>query len=189
MYLKKITIAVTLASKIHKMSYLRKEYGSDPSKKPWSLQEAKVKIAAYCAYQERCQEEVRTKLADKGIYGTAAEDLIATMISEGFLNEERFACAFVRGKFGLKKWGRNKILMELKLRKISPNCIKAGMKEIDPEAYWEILLQQASKKWEALGEEDLFKKRYKVQQYLIGRGFEPDLVQTAVQEMISGENF
>ncbi len=167
------------------MSYLRKDYGSDPPKKHWSLQEAKIRIAAYCAYQERCQAEVRAKLAEKGIYGTHAEDLIATMISEGFLNEERFACAFVRGKFRLKKWGRNKILQELKVRKISPNCIKSGMKEIDPEEYWELLLRQVEKKWGLIKEADTIKKKYKVQQYLIGRGFEPDLVQMAVQEMIS----
>lgn len=184
MYLKKITIAVTLWSKIHKMSYARKDYGAEHTKKPWSLAEAKVKIAAYCAYQERCQEEVRTKLAERGIFGAEGEDLIATLITEGFLNEERFACAFVRGKFGLKKWGRNKILMELKMKKVSPNCIKAGMKEIDQDEYWEVLLHLASKKWETLKETVLIKKKYKLQQYLIGRGFEPDLVQMAIQEMI-----
>ncbi|MDX5479041.1 MAG: RecX family transcriptional regulator, partial [Cyclobacteriaceae bacterium] len=76
------------------MSYPRKEYNPEQPKKYWSLQEAKIKIAAYCAYQERCQEEVRNKLTEKGIYGTQAEDLIALMIEEGFLNEERFAQAF-----------------------------------------------------------------------------------------------
>jgi len=168
------------------MSYLRKEYGTDRLKKLWSLQEAKVRIAAFCAYQERCQEEVRSKLAERGVNGPEAEDLIATLISDGFLNEERFAASFVRGKFRLKKWGRNKILQELKMRKISPNCIKSGMKEIDPEEYWKILLQLTEKKWELVKENESLKKKHKVLQYLIGRGFEPDLVQTAIQEIISG---
>lgn len=170
------------------MSYQRKEYNPEQPKKYWSLQEAKIKIAAYCAYQERCQEEVRNKLVEKGIYGTQAEDLIALMIEEGFLNEERFAQAFVRGKYRLKKWGRNKILQELKLRKISPNCIKSGMKEIDPEEYWELLIHQAEKKWLSVKDTDLFKKKYKVQQYLMSRGFETDMIQNALEEMISRQN-
>lgn len=170
------------------MSYPRKEYNPEQPKKYWSLQEAKIKIAAYCAYQERCQEEVRNKLLEKGIYGTQAEDLIALMIEEGFLNEERFAQAFVRGKYRLKKWGRNKILQELKLRKISPNCIKSGMKEVDPEEYWELLIQLAEKKWLSVKDTDLFKKKYKTHQYLLSRGFETDLIQNALEEMISRQN-
>lgn len=173
-----------MGSKIHKMSYPRKEYGNQGPKKQWSLQEAKVKVAAYCAYQERCQEEVRTKLAERGIFGTEAEDLIATMISEGFINEERYAQAFVRGKYRLKKWGRNKIINELKSRKISPNCIKSGLKEIDGEEYWGILIHVAEKKWQSLKETDGMKKKFKTHQYLMGRGFEPDLIQMAIEEII-----
>lgn len=167
------------------MSYPRKEYGAQTPKKQWTPQEAKVKIAAYCAYQERCQEEVRTKLAERGIFGTEAEDLIATMISEGFLNEERYAQAFVRGKYRLKKWGRNKIIHELKFRKISPNCIKSGLKEIDSDDYWNLLLQVTEKKWQSLKEGDPVKMKYKIKQYLAGRGFEQDLVQMALNEIIS----
>lgn len=170
------------------MSYPRKEYNPDRPRKYWSVAEAKVKIAAYCAYQERCQEEVRTKLAEKGLIGDQAEELISHLIEEGFLNEERFAQAFVRGKFNLKKWGRNKITQELKLRKVSPNCIKSGMKEIDPEEYWQMLLGLAEKKSGFVKDPDQFKKKYKIQQYLIGRGFESDLVQSAVETVFSEQN-
>jgi regulatory protein len=174
--------------KLHKMSYPRKEYNPDRPRKYWSLQEAKVKIAAYCAYQERCQEEVRTKLAEKGLFGDQAEELISHLIEEGFLNEERFAQAFVRGKFNLKKWGKIKITQELKLRNVSPNCIKSGMKEIDPEEYWQKLLELVEKKSGFIKEPDLFRKKYKIQQYLMGRGFESDLVQSAVETVFSGQN-
>jgi regulatory protein len=170
------------------MSYPRKEYGAQIPKKLWTPQEAKVKIAAYCAYQERSQEDVRAKLAERGIYGTEAEDLIATMISEGFLNEERFAKAYVRGKYRLKKWGRNKIIHELKFRKISSNCIKSGLKEIDGDEYWNLLLQVTDKKWQSLNEGDVLKKKYKIQQFLAGRGFEQDLIQLAINEIISKKN-
>jgi regulatory protein len=170
------------------MSYPRKEYNPDQPKKYWSLAEAKVRIASYCAYQERYQQEVRNKLHERGIYGEDAEELIAYMINEGYLNEERFAQAFVSGKFRIKKWGRNKILQELKLRQISPNCIKSGMKEIDEDEYWETLLHLVEKKASMIKESDDFKKRYKTHQYLMGRGFENDLIQSAIETIFSKQN-
>jgi regulatory protein len=167
------------------MSYPRKEYNPDQPKKYWSLAEAKVRIASFCAYQERYQQEVRNKLHERGIYGEDAEELIAYMINEGFLNEERFAQAFVRGKFRIKKWGRNKILQELKFRQISPYCIKSGMKEIEADEYWETLIQLVDKKASLIKESDDFKKRYKIHQYLLGRGFENDLIQNAIETIFS----
>lgn len=170
-------------AKLHKMSFPRKEYGSEPAKKYWSLSEAKVKIAAFCAYQERCQQEVRLRLAERGIHGDQAEDLIALMIEEGFLNEERFAQAFVRGKFSLKKWGRIKIRQALKFKKISDRCIATGMKEIEADEYFKILRQEAEKKWNSLEKLDPFPRKMKVQQFLVGRGFEQDLIQAALAEI------
>jgi regulatory protein len=169
------------------MSYPRKESASEAPKKYWTGEEAKTKIAAFCAYQERCQKEVREKLHERGLYGDKAEDLIADMISEGFLNEERFAKAFVRGKFRLKKWGRNKIMQDLKFRHISPNCIKYGFREIEDEEYVETLRELAEKKWRSLPEKDPFKKKHKVYQYLIGRGYERDLIQEAISSIQEGE--
>ncbi|WP_373496370.1 regulatory protein RecX [Aquiflexum sp.] len=170
------------------MSYPRKDYDRDQPKKYWSLSEAKVRIASFCAYQERYQQEVRSKLHERGIYREEAEELIAYLISEGYLNEERFAQAFVRGKFRIKKWGRNKILQELKSRQISPNCIKSGMKEIDEEEYWDTLLHLVEKKASMIKESDDFKKRYKTHQYLMGRGFESDLIQSAIETIFSKQN-
>ncbi len=164
------------------MSYPRKEYDSDQPKKNWSADEAKVKIAAYCAYQERCQKEVREKLHERGIYGDLAEELIVDLIGEGFLNEERFAKAFVRGKFRLKKWGKNKIMQDLKFKNISQNCMKSGFEEIDEWEYLDTLSQLAEKKWNSFSEKDHFKKKHKVFQYLIGRGFESDLIQQVLNQ-------
>lgn len=157
-------------------------------KKYWSLGEAKGKLETYCAYQERCQWEVRRKLHEKGIHGEQAEALIAELIADNFLNEERFARSFARGKFRLRHWGRSRITRELKLRQISPRCIQYGLSEIDPEEYWDTLLSQAEKKWEKTSEKDSFKKNYKVISYLIGRGFEQDLVQEAVSSVSSGQS-
>jgi len=165
------------------MSFQRKDYSEGMPQKKLTPSQAKVKIGAFCAYQERCQQEVRDKLYTYGLHAEEVEELISFLIVEGFLNEERFAQAFVGGKFRIKKWGRNKILQELKLRKISPNCIKSGMKEIEPEAYWETLKGLVEKKWDSLSEKDDFVKRQKVTRYLMTRGFELDLVQEAVREI------
>ncbi len=170
------------------MSYPRKEYTGDQPKKKWTSAEARVKLATYCAYQERCQQEVRNKLAERGIFGDEAEELIVHMIEENFLNEERFAQAYVRGKFRIKKWGRNRILNELKFRKISEYCIKSGFKEIDAEEYWEEILRQVEKKYLLNVALDSYKRKTKTYTYMIGRGFESELVQEALEEVISKEN-
>ncbi|UJP65676.1 regulatory protein RecX [Mongoliitalea daihaiensis] len=165
------------------MSYSRKDYGSVPRKKYWTPAEAKVKIAAFCAYQERCQQDVRMRLTERGIHGEEAEELIAVMIEEGFLNEERYAQAFARGKFSLKKWGRIKIRQALKFKKISDRCIQTGMREIDPEEYYHVLKGESEKKWNSLEKFDSFQRKMKVQQYLLGRGFEQDLIQGVLSEI------
>lgn len=165
------------------MSYPRKEYGSEPPKKYWSLSEAKVKLAAFCAYQERCQQDVRNRLAERGIFGEQAEELIAVMIEEGFLNEERFAQSFVRGKFNLTKWGRIKIIQALRFKKISERCIQTGLKEIDAEDYMQLLSREARKKWESLLKLEGFQRKIKVQQFLLGKGFEQDLIQLVLAEI------
>ena len=162
------------------MSSWGKNNPDQAPKKYWSLEESKGKLETYCAYQERSQWEVRRKLYEKGIKGNSAEELISEMISANFLNEERFARSFARGKFRIKHWGRIRISRELKLREITPRCIQLALSEIDSDEYYDSLLTQAEKKWEKTTEKDRFKKRYKVIQYLMGKGFEQDLIQEAV---------
>lgn len=154
-------------------------------KKSWTLQEAKGKLETFCAYQERCAWEVRRKLFEKGIQGEPVDKLVDELIKDGFLNEERFARSFARGKFRLKKWGKNRIMQELKLRHISPENIRKGISEIDPEEYYDTLLSQTEKKWEKTVEKDSYKKKFKVLQYLMSKGFEQDLVQEAISSIQS----
>jgi regulatory protein len=154
-------------------------------KMSWTLAEAKGKLETYCAYQERCPWEVRKKLFEKGIQGEAAEKLIEELCLEGFLEEERFAKSFARGKFRIKKWGKTRIIQALQLRKINPKTIQAGLSEIDPEEYYDTLLTLTEKTWEKSNEKDPFKKRFKVIHYLMGRGYEQDLVQEAVASLQS----
>lgn len=156
-------------------------------KKTYTYAEAKAKAWAYCAYQERSQQEVRDKLYEYGLYPDEVESLIAELIGDNFLNEERFAKAYAGGKFRVKKWGRYKILQGLKQHRISDYCQRKGMAEIDPDEYYETLLDLARKKKESLIEKDLFVLKNKVVRYLIGKGYEQDLAWEAIKEVVESE--
>ncbi len=109
-------------------------------------EEALSKLQRYCAYQDRCHKEVRSKLLDLGVRGYDVEDVMASLIEENFLNEERYARSFVRGKFRMKQWGRRKIQQELKMKNISAYCLKKGFEEIEEEEYWQTLMGVLEKK-------------------------------------------
>ncbi|WP_114782263.1 regulatory protein RecX [Botryobacter ruber] len=140
-----------------------------------------VKAAAYCAYQERTQQEVRDKLYSYGLTPDEVEELIVRLSQEKFIDEERYAQAYVRGKYGLKKWGRRKIMQGLKAKGISDYCIKQGLKEIDPEVYEQNLLQLLEKKNATEKEKNPFARRQKITYFLLSKGYENDLVNDAVK--------
>jgi regulatory protein len=149
-----------------------------------SPSEAKQKIYRYCAYQERSHKEVRDKLYEYGLYKSDVEDILSTLITDGFLNEERFAKAFAGGKFRMQHWGRLKIVNELEGKGLTKNCIKIGMKEIEEDAYIKTLQEILQKKSGQLEEKNPFIKRDKVARYAIQKGFEPELVWTHVKELV-----
>ncbi len=148
----------------------------DTSKKYLSKADALKKLARYCAYQERCHQEVRNKLLNLGIYGDDLEEIIVELIAENFLNEERFARAFARGKFRFKSWGRVRIRRELKMRDISEYCIKKAMEELEEFDYEKSLEEFLLRKSRFINEVDLFKKRRKLADQAIRRGYESKLV-------------
>ena len=121
-------------------------------KKPkvYTQKQALIKAESYCAYQERCQQEVRDKLYSWGLHEVQVENVIAELIASNFINEERFAKAYAGGKFRIKKWGRVKISIELKRRKISTYCIKKGLAEIEEEEYIKTLQKVAEVKIKAM---------------------------------------
>jgi regulatory protein len=155
------------------------------SKVKYTPNQAKSKIAKYCAYQERCHQEVREKLYSYGLVPDDVELLIYELIQNNFLNEERFAIAYVRGKFIYKKWGKNKIRMELKRRKISDYCIKKGFEEIDGDKYEEVLLGLLQKKIESLKAIKGYQKNYKAAQFVMNKGYEGDLVWSLIKTHFS----
>ena len=140
------------------------------------------KAEVYCAYQERCQQEVRDKLYTFGIDSETVEGIIAHLIESNFLNEERFALAYVRGKFKQKQWGRIKIKQGLKFKKISDYLIKKALASIDSDDYYATLKNLADKKYKDIKESNILKKRYKLIAVLISKGFESDLVRDCTDE-------
>lgn len=142
-----------------------------------------LKLRHYCAYQERCHSEVKNKCLELGLRGEEVDEAIAALISDNFLNEERFARAFAGGKFRTKQWGRKKILAELKQRQVSAYCIKKGMEEIDDGEYEHMLTSLAVKKYASLKGEQYLKRKYKTIQYLLQKGYEPELIQGTVEQI------
>jgi regulatory protein len=138
--------------------------------------EARKKIYRYCAYQERCHQEVKDKLYEFGLSSADVDEVLVHLIQENFLNEERFARAFAGGKFRLKKWGRLRIVRELEARDVSRNCIRLALQEIDEADYHATLRELLDKKKLALEEPDTFVRNDKASRYAIQKGYEPDLV-------------
>ena len=149
------------------------------SQKPKKITDEKVALAKaehYCAYQERSQQEVRDKLYEWGLWTDAVENIISQLISGNFLNEERFAKAYTKGKFNQKGWGKIKIKQGLKLKKVPDVLIKKALQTIDPDDYLQVLDKVIRKKTATITEKDPYKRRYKLQQYALSRGYEADLI-------------
>lgn len=151
-------------------------------KKYVSKDDALSKLQRYCAYQDRCHQEVEKKLKTYDIYGEDLDDIMLELIRENFLNEERFARSYARGKFRMKKWGRYKIKRELKQRAISKYCIKKAMMEIEEEEYQTVLKEMILKK---IGEYKgkFYERKIKAARFAIGKGYESAIVWKTANEV------
>ena len=148
----------------------------EKSKPIYDKRSALVKAESYCAYQERAQQEVRDKLYDWGLHHDEVEEVITELIITNFLNEERFAMSYVSGKFNIKKWGKIKIKQGLKLKKVPEKMIIKALNSIDYDKYLQTILAAAEKKSAVLVENDKYKRKYKLVTYLMGKGFESNLI-------------
>ena len=154
----------------------------------YTLQEATAKMMKFCAYQERCHQEVEKKLIEMRMIPEARQEITYRLIQDNFLNEERFAKSFARGKFTQKKWGKVRILRELKLRNISRFNIDSALKEISTPSYLETFEELSVKKWNTTKEPNLLKKKKKVADYLFYRGWESELVFEKIKELAKTDN-
>jgi regulatory protein len=152
-------------------------------KKLLTKEQALQKLRQYCAYQERSHSEVQQKLWDMGVKRAEHDEVIASLIEDDYLNEERFAIQFAGGKFRMKGWGRKKIYYGLKEKKVSDYCIKKAMNAIDEEAYEKTLNHLAEKKYESLKGEQYLVRRKKTTDYLLQKGYEPELINKALTSL------
>lgn len=150
-----------------------------------TIEEAQRKLENYCAYQERCHMEVKAKLVQLNMIPEAIDHIIVHLIEHNYLNEERFARTFARGKFRIKKWGRKRITLELKRKGISKYNINQGLSEIEEEDYSFTFDQLARKKLDGINETNKLKRKKKLVDYLLYRGWEPHLVYQKVNSLIN----
>lgn len=141
----------------------------------------KTKIEAYCAFQDRCKQEVTQKLYTLGANKEEIEKLVKELIDDRFLNEERFVKAFVSGKLHLKKWGVNKIKQALMQKGISDILIKDALSDIEQEDYMDKLKIIAQKKWEVLKDPEPAKNKAKLIRFLLSKGYEYDKIKEVIK--------
>lgn len=152
--------------------------------KYFSKEEALQKVKQYCAYQERCHSEVKEKLYSFGLHKNEVDELLSNLIEENYLNEERFAFQFAGGKFRIKQWGRIKIKYALKQKQVSEYCIKKALAAINETDYNRTLQKLFDQKLKTLkAEKNIFIKKRKLQDHLMQKGFEANLVRELITKI------
>lgn len=163
------------------MQYLKKR---TEKKEIYTYEDALAALQHFCAYQDRCHSQVRQKLREIKFFGDLAEEVICALIQEKYLDEERFARSFARGKFKMKRWGRMKITRELKQKDVSPYCIRKGLSEIQEEEYLQALEDELLRrnKLEKKGLHPYLRRR-KLADYMFQRGYESNLTWEAINQL------
>ncbi|MCM0665656.1 regulatory protein RecX [Flavobacterium tyrosinilyticum] len=155
----------------------------NPTNSTFTIKEALQKLEHFCAYQERCHDEVVAKLYSLKMTRDEIDIVVVQLIEGNFLNETRFACSFARGKHRIKHWGKIRITNELKARNISSTNITLALKEISSEEYFETFENLAERSWNSISETNLLKKRKKFCDYMLRRGYESNLVYEKAKEL------
>ncbi|MGB3774687.1 MAG: regulatory protein RecX [Leeuwenhoekiella sp.] len=157
----------------------------EPKIKTYSVEEAREKLENYCTYQDRCHKEVRNKLFTMRMIPEAIDLITIHLIEEKYLNEERFARSYARGKFKTKKWGKVRIIRELRSREISRRNIDLALQEIDDATYISTFEELAKKRIDQLdNEKNKLKKKKKFADYLQYRGWPMHWIYDKAKELI-----
>ena len=154
-------------------------------KKSFTVHEIKHKIEQYCVYQDRCHKEVEQKMREYNLIPEAREMILLSLMQDNFLNEERFAKSFARGKFRIKNWGKQRIVRELKFKDISAYNIKTALKEIDETEYIATIYRITANRNAVISESNIYKRKQKLIEFLLRKGFENELVYKVVNEEVS----
>lgn len=153
------------------------------TKKVFTVDEIKRKLEQYCVYQDRCHKEVEQKMRDYNLIPAAKELILLSLMQDNFLNEERFSKSFARGKFRIKNWGKQRIIRELKFRDISTYNIKTALKEIDENEYLNTIYRITENRNDVISESNIFKRKKKLIDFLMRKGYENDLIFKIVNEI------
>ncbi len=132
--------------------------------------------ASFCAYQERTVQEVRQKLNAWDVSEEDTEAILARLIQDGYLSEERFAKSFSRGKFRTRHWGKIKIEMEMRRKGLGETDRKNALEEIDQTEYHDSLKSLLAKKDASLKDTDPRVRKQKLLRYALSKGYESGLV-------------
>lgn len=154
-------------------------------KKSFTVHEIKQKIEQYCVYQDRCHKEVEEKIKSFGLIPEAREMILLSLMNDNFLNEERFAKSFARGKFRIKNWGKQRIVRELKMRDVSSYNIKTALKEIDENDYLKTIYRITENRNAVISEPNHYKRKKKLVDFLLRKGFENELIFKTVDDVLS----
>jgi regulatory protein len=153
--------------------------------KIYTVHEIKRKIEQYCVYQDRCHKEVEKKMKEYNLISEAKEMILLSLMQDNFLNEERFAKSFARGKFRIKNWGKQRIVRELKFRDISAYNIKTALKEIEEEEYVKTIYSITENRNNVISEPNIYKRKKKLVDFLMRKGFENELIFKTVNEVVN----
>lgn len=153
-------------------------------KKSFTVDEIKKKLEHYCVYQDRCHKEVETKMKEYLLIPEAKEIIFLHLMQHNFLNEERFSKSFARGKFRIKNWGKQRITRALKSKNISAYNIKTALKEIEEEEYLQTIYRITDSRNNSITEKNIYKRKKKLQDFLIRKGYEYDLIFKTVNEVL-----
>jgi regulatory protein len=153
-------------------------------KKSFTVEQIKHKIENYCVYQDRCHKEVERKMKEYNLIPEAKELILLSLMQDNFLNEERFAKSFARGKFRIKSWGKQRIVRELKFRDISAYNIKTALKEIEEEEYIKTIYRITENRNNLTSETNTYKRKKKLIDFLMRKGFENELIFKTVNEVV-----
>mgnify|MGYP001067335030 CR=1 FL=1 len=157
----------------------------EKKKKSFTVDEIKRKLENYCVYQDRCHKEIEQKMYDYQLIPEAKEMILLSLMKDNFLNEERFAQSFARGKFRIKSWGKQRIVRELKFRDISTYNIKTALKEIKEDEYIATIYRITENRNAVISETNIYKRKQKLIGFLMRKGFENELIYKVVTEVVS----
>ena len=154
-------------------------------RKTYTPSQAKPKIEKFCAYQERSHQQVKRKLQGYGLNGMDADILLVELMHANFLNEERFAMAYARGKFKIKGWGKAKIKQGLKREGVGEKLIQQALASLGMDDYLDTLNTLTTKKWPLIKGASHIEKVFKLKRYLLGKGYDFEAIDKTIAQVVT----